>query len=106
MTAVPKPQKTALEADTDQALAWAREARDSTDGLGGDYARHMASGMAEQIRAEFPGANAGRLVAAVATSLNALADIWKDMGADPDMGVLMGIALLAALELDETESQS
>lgn len=98
--------ETALRADTDQALAWARELRGSLTGEDGDIVRDLASDMAEQIRAEFPGVNAGRIVMAVASAVNALnASLEEEGGGDgTEVDVLVCVASLAALELCEGEA--
>lgn len=98
--------ETALQADTDQALAWARELRGSlADGEDGDIVRDLAGRMAAQIRAEFPGVNAGRIVMAAASAVNALnASLEEEGGGDGvEVDVLVSIASLAALELCEGE---
>lgn len=107
MTAVPLPPKVALEADTDQSMAWAREMRDGIDGQHGDFLRDMAGSMARQISTEFPGMNTGRIVMAAAGAVNALAAALEEKGVEPSVDVLVCIASLAALQLDdEGEAQS
>lgn len=96
----PLPLRTALEADTDQSMAWAREMRDGIDGPHGDFLREMADGMAGQISAEFPGVSTGRIVMAAASAVNALAAALEEKGVEPSVDVLVCIASLAALQLD------
>ena len=102
----PLSLKPALDADTDQSFAWARDMRDNMSPEVGGFTRYMADGMAEQIRTEFPGVNAGRLVMAMASAVNALAAGLEEKGIEPSVDVLVCIASLAALELDESEAKS
>jgi hypothetical protein len=100
MIVVPQPEKTALDAGTDQTFAWAREMLDGLSGAAGEFIRDMSAGMAGQIRTQFPGVDAGRLVMAVTEATKALAEAMEDMGLTPTADVMLCITALAALELE------
>ena len=104
----PVPLKPALDADTDQALAWTREhrkklsAEDPQDSL---FLR--ASGrLAECLRAEFPAIPLGRAMMSAAQSLGALEETLAEGGRNLTPDMVLSILELAAEQLDREETEA
>lgn len=95
------PPKAALDADTDQALAFIRDHRLSH----GSLATILAEGIAEQVRDQFGPGN-GRIVMAVAQAISCVEKVMREDYAMPmSPGQLVVIASLAAEQL-EREARS
>ena len=98
MTA-PESLRIALEADTDQALAWTREARQrlSRGNPEDDLWLAVSSRLAEVLTAEFPGIPIGRILISVSHSIDAI----RENFADPDdTDSLLSVLALAGEQLD------
>lgn len=98
MTDVTVPPKTVLDAVTDQALAAMRDARPGLEcgGLAEEIILAQAAVVAARIREQFPGAQAGRLLMAVAQAGKALLAEWPEIGG----AGLTSVIALAAEQLD------
>jgi hypothetical protein len=96
MTASQMPPKVVLDAETDQALAFARDHRLSH----GSLATILAEGIADQVREQFGPGN-GRIVMAVAQAINGVEKAMREEYAMPmSPGQLIVIAALAAEQLE------
>ena len=104
MADVPSPPKPALDADTDQGLAYARDCREAL-ARGGPEARLcllLADGMAAPLREQFPGIPAGRVLMSAARSMEALKREFAGKGFG-DADALLTVAMLAAEALEREE---
>jgi hypothetical protein len=106
--AEPIPLKPTLDADTDQALAWTREARKKlppADPTASLYLRASAR-LAECLRVEFPAIPLGRALMSVGQSLGALEENCADLGGTLTVEGLLSILELAAEQLDREEAEA
>lgn len=96
-------EKSALDAETDQALAWFRDHRNDRLGAGpnGDFYREMSTAFAAMFAEQFPGIPVGRVVMAVAQALKAINVAFEEQRGEPvSVNTLLSIAGLAAEQLD------
>jgi hypothetical protein len=105
---VPPPSKTVLDAQSDQAMAVARDLRGGllAQAGGGDRLLTYGIGLAVILREQFPGnRDLGRIVLAVARSLRALGRAAEAGGAPLGPREIMAVAALAAEQLDREEAR-
>ena len=108
MPEVPFPPKCAIDADTDQALAWTREARkklspdDPEDVL---YLR-ASTRLVRALRVEYPGLSMGRVLMSAEQGLDALRENYAEIGKRLDAGALLSILSLAAEQLAREEAEA
>ena len=93
------PLKTALDAETDQALAFYRDNRPRLGDSGAFFAE-MGDEMARNTREQFPGIRTGRIVMAIAQGLKAIDAACAENGVRITVDRLLIIAALAAEQLD------
>lgn len=106
--AEPLPSKIAIEADTDQALAWTREARKKpspSDPQDGTFLRASAR-LAEALRFEFPGLTMGRALMSAAQGLAALEENSAEIGRELTTDMLLWILELAAEQLAREDAEA
>ena len=94
------PGKAALDAETDQALAWIRDARtDRFSPVEAAVYGELAGVLASQIGEQFPGIPAGRVVMAVMQGLSGILIAMRELGLSPSPAALLTISALAAEQL-------
>jgi hypothetical protein len=94
------PPKVLLDAQTDQALAGARELRASLNGQQGEIVRMCAEGMASHLAAQFPGQPIGRVVMAATQALKSIERVLTEHGHHVSVDLLVIVAALVADELN------
>lgn len=99
------PPKAALDAGTDQTMAWFRDVRAALWGDTGDFYTGLADGMAALIAEQFPGQPAaGRIVMAAVQALTGIAaNLPPAVRSAPE--VLLAIGAVAAGQLDRQAPQ-
>jgi len=98
------PGKTALDAETDQALAWIRDKRGTLGTAESVIYGELGRVVALQIGAQFPGIPCGRVVMAVTQALAGILTATRELGMEPSPGVLLTISALAAEQLTREEA--
>lgn len=98
--------KPALDADTDQALAWTREARKKLSPGDPEDALYLGAStrLAETLRLEFPGVPLGRALMSAAASMGAVEEHLTAHGLNIADG-LISVLSLAAEQLDREEAE-
>lgn len=100
------PPRASLEAETDQGLAWFRDPAHRFEGAAGGFCDEVAASVSAHLREEFPETPClGRVVMAVVQSLTTAGEsIGVATGKPVPAGVLLTIAALAAVELEDGEA--
>lgn len=108
MADVPFPEKPAIDADTDQALAWTREARKKLSPDDPQDVLHLRAStrLAEALRVEYPDLGMGRVLMSAEQGLAALRENCAERGVRLGVGDLLSILSLAAEQLDREEAEA
>lgn len=101
------PARAAIVADTDQALAWTREARKrlSPDDPQDVLYLLASTRLAEALRVEYPDPSMGRVLMSAEQGLAALQENCAEAGRRLDAGALLSILSLAAEQLAREETE-
>lgn len=105
MPDVPSPPRAALDATTDQGLAFVRDTRGILAGAGseGELFLILGDALATPLREQFPGIPVGRVLMSAVQSMGALKEKFAAQGFD-DADALLSVAALAAERLDRGEA--